>query len=136
MEKEKDLVERWEPSGLLEDIDKERKLELARALEKTGKHLVAMELKGFDPLLERVGGIIFCIIRRIYTELNVSIGKFEFIVDVIGLIDEIKEWYKTMENKIMLLEENFYSSMYIEAEICSIFTTDYINDLKKRHIIK
>ena len=133
-----EVAKKWKTSGLIDyynddsgekiDFNDEQANELSIEIEKAARYLLSLDKE----TISKFHVIIFPIIRRLYIKIN-KVGKFAFIVDVISLIDNIKEEFEKFRLD--------YSDLFvipkidIEAEFCSMFCENYIEDLKKRGII-
>ena len=125
-------LELWEETGLLEGIElPERKMELSKRLEELLNCLLADNKVNKD--VDEVENISFAILRRIYCGINVSVGKFDFIVNIEDLVEEITfSWNRVGKVIKDALTNTHYD---VEAEFCQLFTNEYINNLRKNRII-
>ena len=78
----KELIKRWEPTGLLEGMTKKKEMgQLSQWLENCAKYLIVNEKKG--EITTEICGVMLPCVRRIYDMDNFVVFDFKFLQEVL-----------------------------------------------------
>lgn len=108
----KDVTDKWEKLGFLENC--ENKSQLARIYEDLAQILVYNKI----PLKnkEKIDGVVFPIVYRIYKDRKINFDKIELILMI-----------KDLDQKVETIDySQSYTRMDAEAEFTSIYSETYI----------
>lgn len=124
----KELIERWEETGLLEGMTKNKeRAELSQLLENSARYLIDTEKKG--EVTTEICGVMLPCVRRIYDMDNSVLFDFKFLQEVLE---------HCLSN--MSKAAKFHNIEDAEAEAtslaCDYFVSEQKEKLAKQDLIK
>ena len=119
------ITQMWKESGLLEGLNDEQSIELAKIFEDLTQYVTSSKETIVD-------FFIFPAVRRIYVDINKP-GKFPLVVNTVDLFWDLNDKWIIFKKKYS--ELTVVPGIDMEAMFICEYCEDYIEDLKKRGLI-